>query len=180
MRLPYLQMPLVVVAVLAAASATRSADPPAATPEQKVLDKWLGSWRTSYKLPKAEWTPEEKKGTAELTDSRVVGGQFVQEKGEHSDKTSSILMLTYDAEKKCYRSWWFSSTGQTAEATGKWDADTKTMTWSSVGEPAFTTTTHHRFVDDDTVEWDVVIKEGTAKVLFRMEGKSVRVKEPKK
>jgi len=180
MQFPCLRSYLIVAGLFAAAPAARSADPPKATPEQKVLDKWLGNWRTSYKVPKAEWTPEEKTGTAVLTDTRVVGGQFVQEKGEHSDKTSSILMLTHDAQKKCYRSWWFSSTGQTAEGTGKWDADAKTMTWTSVGEPAFTTTTRHRFVDYDTVEWDAVIKDDKGKVLFRMEGKSVRVKELKK
>jgi hypothetical protein len=175
-----LRSSLAVTALLAVAPPIRSADPPAATPEQKVLDKWLGSWRSNYKLPKAEWTPEEKIGTAKLTCARVVGGQFVQEKAEHSDNTSSVLMLTYDAQKKCYRGWWFSSTGQTSESTGNWDADTKTMTWSSVGDPMFTTTVRHRFVNDDAVEWDVVVRDGAAKVFFRMAGKSARVEEPKK
>jgi hypothetical protein len=53
------------------------------------------------------------------------------------------------------------------------------MTWSSVGDPMFTTTVRHRFVDDDAVEWDVVVRDATGKVFFRMEGKNARVKEPK-
>jgi hypothetical protein len=44
----------------------------------------------------------------------------------------------------------------------------------------FTTTVRHRFVNDDAVEWDVVVRDGAGKVLFRMEGKSARVEEPKK
>jgi hypothetical protein len=168
----------VAIAFLVGTAATNSADPP--SPEQKVLDKWLGSWRARYNVPKSEWTPEERTGTAELTASRVIGGQFVQENAEHSDKTSARSIMTYDAQKKCYRSWWFSSTGQAAESTGKWDADAKTMVWSSVGEPSFTTTVRHHFVDEDHIEWDVVVKDGSGKVLFRMDGKNVRVKQPKK
>ena len=175
MHVSCLRLLFMVAVLFVIASPIQSADPPA-TSEQKVLDKWLGSWRTSYKLPKAVWTPEEKSGTAEMTTSRVLGGQFVQEKSEHSDKTSSMLMLTYDTQKKCYRGWWFNSSGQTAEHTGKWDADAKTMTWTSVGEGAFTTTVKHRFVDDDNTDWDVAVKDDKGKMLFRMEGKSVRKK----
>jgi Protein of unknown function (DUF1579) len=169
-----------VAALLALATSAFSADLPLDSPEQKVLDKWVGRWRTSYKLPKAEWTPEEKTGTAELTTSRVVGGRFVQDRSEHSDKTSTSSIFTYDAAKKCYRGWWFSSTGHTSESTGKWDGDSKTMTWNSVGEAAFTTTVRYHFVDDDHTEWDVTVKDPTGKLLYRLEGTSGRVKERKK
>ena len=179
MRITCRHLLFVVAALFAVAAPGLSADPPIDSPEQKVLDQWIGSWRTSYKLPKAEWTPEEKTGTAEFTTSRVVGGRFVQEKSEHSDKTSGSLIFTYDAQKKCYRGWWFSSAGHTSESTGEWDAGTKTMTWTSKQE-AITTTTKHRFVDDDNTEWAVLVKDGAGKILFRMEGKSVRVKVPKK
>ena len=179
MQITWRRSLLIVAALLAVAAPARAADPPIDSPEQKVLDKWVGSWRTTYKLPKAEWTPEEKTGTAELMTSRVVGGRFVQEQSEHSDKTSGSLIFTYDAQKKCYRGWWFSSAGHTGESSGEWDAVTKTMTWTSKQE-AITTTTNHRFVDDDNTEWAVLVKDGMGKVLFRMEGKSVRVKEPKR
>jgi hypothetical protein len=54
------------------------------------------------------------------------------------------------------------------------------MTWTSVSDPSYTTTVRHRFVDDNTAEWDIVVKDGTGKVFFRQDGKSVRAKEPKK
>src|SRR3954468_18049159 len=94
--------------LLLTAASVRADDPP----EQKVLDRWVGTWKNAYKVPKAQWTPEERTGTAELTTSRVLGGKFVQEKSEHSDKTSGVLMLTYDEQTKCYHSWWFFSMGQ--------------------------------------------------------------------
>lgn len=168
---------LLCLVILLFATPVRAADPPLDSPEQKVLDKWLGRWRTTYKTPKAEWTPEEKAGTADVTNVRVIGGRFLQEAAEHSDKTSATSLYTYDAEKKRYRGWWFSSAGQTAEWTGTWDAATKTMTWTSAGE--FPATARHRFVDDDNTEWDVTVKDAAGKIMFRMEGKGVRAKEPR-
>jgi hypothetical protein len=53
------------------------------------------------------------------------------------------------------------------------------MTWTAK-QDGNTTTTKHRFVDDDNAEWAVLVKDGNGKSLFRMEGKGVRVKEPKK
>lgn len=176
MAMHYLRSVCFVGFLLGAAGMAYPAE--AQVPEQKVLDRFLGTWRTTYKLLKAEWTPEEKTGAADLTYSHALGGQFIQERGEHADKTTNLVMYTYDAQRKSYRSWWFSSTGQTAESTGKWDADAKTMTWTSVGgEQDFTTTARHRFVNDDTFEWDVVVKDAKGKVLFRMEGKAARAKK---
>ena len=43
------------------------------------LDSFLRTWRTEYTMSKAEWTPVEKTGTADLTYRRILGGQFVHE-----------------------------------------------------------------------------------------------------
>src|SRR4051794_35705017 len=91
---------ILAAALFVSVPAARSADPAPNTPEQKVLDRWLGNWKAEYRFPKAEWTPEERRGTADFTYSRILGGQFVQEKAEHADKSSSMLLITYDAEKK--------------------------------------------------------------------------------
>ncbi len=148
-------------------------------PEQMILDKWLGAWRTSHKQATSDLVSEEKAGTAKVITSRIVSEQLVQEKVEDSDKTRGGFIFTYDNQKKCYRRWEYSFAGKTTESTGKWDTDKKTMTWTSAGEPSSITTTTHRFVDDDHAEWDVVTKDRTGKLLFHMEGKSVRIKASK-
>jgi hypothetical protein len=153
-----------------------SAEPPIKSPEQAVLDRWVGSWRTIYTVAKTEWTPEEKRGTAELTTKRTIGGRFVQEFAEHSDKKSASVISTYDGKKKIYRSWWFSSEGHTSESTGVWDADTNTMTFTA-RDRGNTTTVTSRFLDADNIEWAVLVKDSEGKTLFRMEGKSTRIKE---
>jgi hypothetical protein len=163
---------LLTAALLGGAARARAAEGPTLTAEDKVLNRFLGTWRSTYKVPKGEANPEERRGTAELTFTRVLGGKFLQERRQLSDKNTNMTMYTYDTERKTYGAWWFSSTGQAAFSTGKWDEETRTMTWTS-GEEAVRTTSHYRFVTDDSVEWDVVIKEKD-RVVFRMEGKNTR------
>jgi hypothetical protein len=155
-----------------------SVEAPIKSPEQAILDRWVGSWRIAYTVPKAEWTPEEKRGTAEVTTKRAIGGKFLQEVAEHSDKKSTITIHTYDEQTKTYRSWWFSSEGRTSESTGIWDADTATMTWTA-RDRGNTTTGTSRFLDADKAEWTVLVKDNVGKPVFRMEGKSTRIKESK-
>lgn len=167
--------------LLAAASPSRAADPPS-SPEQQVLERFIGKWRTEYTHRKAEWTPVAKEGASDLTFNRVLDGQFVQERGIHDDKKTQLSMYTYDEENKRYRLWWFSSTGQTSESSGEWDAETKTLKWvwiRGVGQN-FTMTGSHHFVDDDVFEWEIVAKDKADKILFHAEGKATRVKAPKK
>lgn len=173
--------PLLALAVLFAVTRpTALAESPIDSPEQKVLDRSVGNWRATYKVSKAEWTPEERLGTAEISTSRVVGGRFVQEKSEHSDKTSGSTIVTYDAQKRQYRGWWFSSAGHySSEISGNWDPVKKTMTWTST-QDGLTTTTDYRFIDNDNIEWVVSVKDGDGKTFYRMDGRSVRLIKPEK
>ena len=161
---------------------TLHAADPTSSPEQEVLDRFIGKWRTEYTHRKTEWTPVAKAGGSDLTFNRVLAGQFVQERGTHDDKKTQLSMYTYDEENKCYRLWWFSSTGQTSESTGEWDAETKTLKWvwiRSAGQN-FTMTGSHHFVADDVFEWEIVAKDKADKILFHAEGKATRMKQPKK
>jgi hypothetical protein len=161
------------LASFAISSTAHAADDLAASDEQKVLDRWVGNWHSTYRAPQADWTPIAKEGAAELATRRVLRGQFVQETTQHSDKTTAMVLLTYEAQPKRYRAWWFNSKGQTKEYTGRWDGDAKTMTWTSVGQPPTTIGKNH-FVDDDHMEWEVTAVGPGGKELFRLEGKNVR------
>ena len=168
--------------------------PPADKPaerstEQKVLDRFIGTWRSKQEVMQApemeqKKKKKKKKRTTELIYTRILGGKFVQErgKGTGADKTETLTMFTYDTQPKSYRLWWFSSTGQTLEAAGKWDAETKTITWRRVDNdaPKFTMTARHRFANDNAIEWDVETKDGKGKVTFRLDGKATRASQPTK
>lgn len=115
----------------------------------------------------------ETAGAADLTYRRTLGGQFVREQGEHADKSFGLAMYTYDAQRHCYRTRLFVSSGQAGESTGKWDPKTETFAWIS-DAPGVSAWSRHRLVDHDTFEWDVVIGDGKDKVVFQMDGKANR------
>lgn len=145
------------------------------TAELKVLDRFLGTWTTEYRMPKSEWTPEEKRGSAELVYTRELDGQFIRERGTHSDQTTATLLLTFDADKQNYRGWWFNSLGQTNESTGRWDEKSSTLFWTGVEPNEFKGTSQHQFVGSDKFDWKVLVQDQQGVAMFRMEGASLRV-----
>lgn len=124
----------------------------------KVLDRFIGTWQNVDTEPTLfnRTVPAE-----EYTFSRVLGGQFVQGQVKFADKITTMWMYTYDTNQKCYRFWRFPSMGRASEATGQWDADTKTIRWTYVGcGPEITTTARTRFVNDNTFEFDSIFRSG--------------------
>ena len=143
--------------------------------ELKRLDQFVGTWKTEYRLPKAEWTPEEKTGSATMIFTREPDGQTVRERSKHADGTENTFLMLFDANPKQYRAWWFSSTGQFNNSTGQWDEAAKAFTWK-VNEPiGFTSTAQHRFVGEK-LDWTVLVEDPKSVTMFRMEGSSVRDK----
>jgi hypothetical protein len=177
--MPVLRWLLVCLIAFSASPWALAVDPPLNSPEQKVLDRWLGTWSVSSTLHKSAWTPEERSLTAKLTSSRAVGGRFVEQQVENSDATSALKMLGYDTERRQYRGWWFSSTGQATESAGVWDERTRTMAWTAATPANTTTTVTEHFVDDETLEWNVTVTDATKATVFKMVGKSVRAERVK-
>lgn len=136
--------------------------------QQQVLDRFLGKWRSV--------DPTGKDPETELSYQRVLGGNYVEERGERADGKSAILMYTYDTDRECYRLWSFRSWAKSSEAIGCWDESTKTLTWTSVdSDDELSTVVTHRFVDDQRMHWDAVGKDANGQVVFRTEGQATRV-----
>jgi hypothetical protein len=147
--------------------------------ELKILDQFLGTWRTKYRRAKAEWTPVEENGSADLVCTQELAGQMIRERGTYSDQTTSTWLLTYDAEQRKYRSWWFNSLGMTAESNGRWDESTKTLFWTTVEPTEFNTKSQHGFPDSGKCDWKVLVQDTQGVTMFRIEGTSLRVNDPK-
>lgn len=144
-------------------------------PELNVLEKLIGTWDSETIAKPAVWTPQEVRTKGTLTREWVLNRRFVQEKGGNSDNPS-ICMFTYDSNKKAYRFWLFTATGNSLELTGQWNGATKTMTWKGDVGNGITTGGPMRFVDDDTIEWTAIARDREGKVYHHMEGKVKRRK----
>jgi hypothetical protein len=147
------------------------------SPELKVLQQFIGSWEQQIVAKPAEWTPE--KTTMGLTTKVewILGGRMLEIEAAWSpNNLEGLALMTYDAEEKVYRMWYFDSNGgiPRGETRGKWDEATKTFTWESSPVNGNTTTQFHRFIDKDTHEWTMVVKDGTGKVCLDMESKAKR------
>ncbi len=152
---------------------------PERSAELKQLDRFLGTWKTEYRLPKAEWTPEEKSGSATMVFTRELGGQMVRERTKHADGTENTFLMLFDSDRKQYRAWWFSSTGQFNNSTGSWDEVAKAFTWKLTDADGLASMAQHRFVNDK-LDWTVLVENPQKVAMFRMEGTSIRVKDAAK
>ena len=158
-------------------SGAGAADPgPPKPAELKVLDRLVGSWQEESISKPAEWTPKEERTKATITTEWVLGGWFVQVKERSDDNQEAIHMITYDVERKAYRRWRFNSTGGAGEATGKWDEDSKTFTWTRTLEKDITLVSRWKLVDKDTMEETAIAKDKNGKVYLDVTGKTTRRK----
>ena len=155
-------------------TSTRAAKEPERSAELKQLDRFLGTWKTEYRSPKAEWTPEEKSGSATMVFTRELGGQMVRERTKHADGTENTFLMLFDADKKQHRAWWFSSMGLFNDSTGSWDEAAKAFTWKLSDSNGLTHTAQHRFVGDQ-LDWTVLVENPQKVAMFRMEGTSSRI-----
>jgi hypothetical protein len=151
-------------------------EPPPKPPELKVLERLVGTWDWKVISRPAEWTPKEMQTTGTVTREWVLNGRFVQEKSIDADKREGLVLWTYDSQKKAFRTWHFMSDGFTNDSLGKWDEGSKTLANESDAGPGITATATVHFLDNDTHEWKVIVKDKEGKVYLHMEGTCKRKK----
>ncbi len=156
------------------------------SPELKVLDRFAGTWNAKGVNKRAEWNPEETHFTGRGQFQWILKGQFLscqarlQTPGQAED-SEFLLLQTYDKEKKVYRRWYFDSAGlfPRSDTTGRWNPNTQTLTWTSDLGEGRTQTVIDRFLDKDTTQWSIVVKDKKGTIFQDTQGTSTRVKEKK-
>jgi hypothetical protein len=146
----------------------------AGPPELKVLDRYLGTWKTETVKKVAAWNPREMRTTGTVTNEWVLNGRFIQQRGKELNGAEHIQIRGYDPETKQFRHWHFHSQGSAIAATGSWDQDAMTMTWKTDLGNGIAGTNTVRFVGSDTIDWRLVARNEEGKVFVDMEGKFQR------
>lgn len=178
MRHPFLA---VLILIGADSSAVVSADEPVKpVPELRVLEPMIGAWDEVVTYKPAEWTPKADRQASVTKKTWTLGGKFLRMEGAWNPaKTEFASLLTYDANSKEYRHWYFDSTGSFLRGTphGKWDDRTRTMTWTSTDEDGNKSVGKTKIIDNDTHEWTVVITSPNGKLMLDLYAKNTRRKE---
>lgn len=130
-----------VIATFSAPSAMSQPDTPdkdlpfvgASPPEElKVLAPLVGHWTT-----KSEGRPslQSKAGftaTGEMTGQWLHNRHFIRLESKFAGakyREDATVLYSYDAKKKAYRRWLFTSSGLATESVGQWHEAKRTMTW---------------------------------------------------
>lgn len=143
-------------------------------PEMKVLGRFVGTWKVEQTRKTADGREVKAKG---LTSSKMVlGGRFLEYIGiTNPGEQEAYSLFTYDEAKKKYRSWFFDSKGSHSEWSGTWDEATKTLTRTANNlSRGNTGTAISKFLDDDTVEFSLILKHRDGKVFLEMDSKMTR------
>lgn len=104
-----------------------------------IFKPLIGEWKTVSVVQPSQMNPEKTTGQGELTVKMILGDKFLRYEGFGTSPRIGRLeyhaLMNYDERQKTYRRWVFRSDGIAAESKGTWDADKKTMTWTTVGLP---------------------------------------------
>lgn len=143
--------------------------------ESKVLDRWVGKWKTEVVHKPTEAEPKETKTTGTITCKSILRGMFVEEAGSTSqDGVEHRVIWGYDPQRKVYRSWFFNSKNVSTTHDGQWDEKTSTMRWKADLGNGLTSEAEHHFLDANTYEWTLKVKDKSGKVQVDARGKHTR------
>ena len=141
------------------------------SPEFKMLDRLVGSW-------KFEFGEGPTRSTGEFKAEWILDGRFVQKKGFIKGPDGNVVkttsLVTYLPDEKKFRTWSFMSNGTTNVGTATWDSKRKVLNETRKDDQFIvTTTTDWSRENEDT--WTMVFKnKDSRKVMFQIKGKATK------
>jgi len=141
-------------------------------PELQALNQYAGQWEDEIAGRPGVRRTE--------TGEWILRGRFLRQswKTESSDgapPACGMTLMTFDPERKTFRSWAFLATGSVIENEGVWDSISKTFTWGHyLTESSETVITKTSFVDTETQAWSIVKTDAHGKIVREVTGKNIR------
>jgi hypothetical protein len=153
--------------------------------ELKKLQPFVGEWDTEFIDGSSVVAPGGGTSKGKMTAQWILDGHFLLGTTEHG-KERSLWLIGYDSEKKEYRSFRFTSGGQSEKVDGRWNGEFDTIDWvNHVQRPGITTTSStqdyigmERNKDGmESLHTHILIKDGKEKVvLLDLTTKATRTK----
>ncbi|MFQ5932485.1 MAG: hypothetical protein ACE5MM_08765 [Nitrospiraceae bacterium] len=153
---------------------TSESSKPTKSPELKVLDRLVGSWR--FEIVEKQANGDERKSTPTGVGKWSLQGKYLEFRITGSDGKEAILHLfTYDSDARVYNMWTFVPDSQKPTLTPwQWDESEKTLTGQiDLGDGITMAATTH-FIADDRWEYTGTTKDASGNVLGEMKGKVFR------
>src|SRR5262249_14372376 len=112
--------------------------------------------------------PEVKKISAVAVNDWIVGQKWLRQRVQMENEGFQSV-TSYDSNSKSFRDWFFHSRGLIfGPSTGRWEAATRTMTWTNLPENGIILLMTLRFVDAETITGEILIRDKEGKTVFEM------------
>jgi hypothetical protein len=146
------------------------------TEELKPLEHFVGMWSKDLSHLASKAVPKSVKEVGTHTTSWILEKKFLEEKGNDGNGRSYSTIYGYDDKTKAYRAWIFQSTGNRLEASGEWNAQSKTMTWTTIESGDIKSIMKYEFQGADTFKMTIKATGPSGDVLYHLEGTGKRSK----
>ena len=154
-----------------------TAEPSQQTVPAKVLNQWLGVWKSHTVLKPAAWSPEAKKLSGTSKAEWILDGNFQQissQSGGHETRE----IHRYDKKSNKYHKWTFDSDGGNSFWIGGWNEETSTMRWANVDFGlGIKGRIVNRFLSQGKYESTLVMKDSKGNVLLDIQSEHTRTKK---
>jgi uncharacterized protein (TIGR03067 family) len=146
------------------------------TPDQ-VLPALAGAWKGEFTQKIYGGKAAEKKFNAVAMNDWIVGKKWLRQR-VHMETGGFLSLVSFEPNTNSFRDWYFDASGLIfGPSAGRWDPATHTMTWTNSPENGMVLVTTWRFVDADTVTWNIVLRDKEGRNLFEMGSEMKRTTE---
>ena len=141
---------------------------PPAPEELQVLAPLVGKWTLKAELRPSLQVKEALATTGEMKGEWLHNRHFIRlESSTASDtfREEGSVLYTYDAKRKIYRRWFFSSGGLATESEGQWEESKRTITWKQLNLGPNVTGTVTDVIAKDRIETSVLFQRDDGQIL---------------
>ena len=145
--------------------------------ELQALGRFVGTWDTAATIKAKDGTSVSEKSSEIRRWS--LGGKFVHFENARTENAALPefhMLVTYDPAAKTYPGIMMVGPNRTM-IVGKWDKETKTMTFSGTFADGNRLVFKNRFVDEDHIETSGVITKPSGDVIVEVLNKQTRRKK---
>jgi hypothetical protein len=149
--------------------------------EVKVLNRWLGSWKSEVVIKPSKWVPEE----IQWVEDNEVQWVFDHHMHmllikNHNDDQENLALQRYNPQRNKYEMWTYAP-DISGYYLGGWDAKSKTMTWEYVDFGAgITGRIVDHFIGEGKWKQSVILKDKKGDVLLNIRVERTRTKQQTK
>lgn len=152
------------------------------SPELRVLDQRVGTWKVETVVKPGVWVPEGAKTTGVETIEWTLGKKFIKGEAKVENprgKGTNLHLMTYDPHEGVYKFWYFDSNGEfpRSDMKGTYDQKLNTITYKSVLPNDVSVVIVTKFENKDRLTWHGVWKDKDGQLMMEIDGVVTRIKE---